>query len=314
MVTETNELRVFHCVVKHTSYAKAARELGLTPSGVSRLISRLEERLGVRLLQRTTRKLSLTEAGAIFLARTTQVLTDLADAESEIQETALRPRGNVRITAPVVFGQLHLSPLLGKLLGRHPELGIEMHLLDRFVDLVDEGMDLAIRAGVLSDSRLIARRLCTNRRLLVAAPSYLAERGIPTDPQQLVDHECLVFTGFSRPREWRLKGPDGIVTIAISSRLVSNNIAVLTSAAKQGAGITIGATLSVAPALLSGELVRVLDDYEFEPAAIFAVYPSARQLSTKVRATVDFLSEELADPPIWDRRLAGKVPGFPPLS
>jgi DNA-binding transcriptional LysR family regulator len=309
MITETLELTVFHCVVKHSSYAKAAEELTLSPSGVSRIVSRLEERLGARLVQRTTRKLSLTEAGAAFHARTVQIMVDLADAESEAQETALRPRGNLRVSAPVVFGQLFVAPLLDALLLRFPELTIELSLTDRFVDLIDEGMDLAIRIGSLSDSRLIARRLCTNHRVLVASSSYLERRGIPSHPSELVNHDCVLFTSFARPREWKLLGPEGPVSVSVSGRMASNNADVVASSAKRGHGITVGATLVVGPALRSGELVRVLSDWEFENSAIFALYPSARQLSTKVRATVDFLAEHLKDPPSWDRLLVG-VPGF----
>jgi DNA-binding transcriptional LysR family regulator len=309
MVTETLELTVFHCVVKHSSYAKAAEELALSPSGVSRIVSRLEERLGARLVQRTTRKLSLTEAGAAFHARTLQILLDLADAEAEVQETSFRPRGNLRLSAPVVFGQQFISPLLDQLLHLYPELSIELSLTDRFVDLIDEGMDLAIRLGSLPDSRLIARRLCTNHRVLVASASYLERRGVPSHPSELINHDCVLFTSFARPREWKLLGPDGPVTVSVSGRVATNNAGVVAATAMRGLGITVGATVIVSPALRSGELVRVLSDWEFENAAIFAVYPSARQLSTKVRATVDFLAEHLKDPPSWDQQLVG-VPGF----
>jgi DNA-binding transcriptional LysR family regulator len=308
--TETQELLVFHAVVKHMSAAKAARELGLTPSGVSRVLSRLEERLGVRLLQRTTRKVSLTEEGAVFHSRTMQILNDLADAEAEMRKHAVQPRGNLRMTAPVVFGRLHLSPLLSKLLERHPELGVDLQLVDRFVDLIDEGLDLAIRVGSLPDSRLIARRLCANRRVLVASPAYVARRGVPQTPDELSDHDCLLFTGFSRPREWRLVGPEGPLSVTVSGRVATNNVDALCDAALGGQGVTMGATLQAWPYLRSGELVRVLPEYEFAPSAIFAVFPSARQLSTKVRAMVDFLGDEWTDPPRWDLELNGKVAGF----
>lgn len=310
MATETYELVVFHSVVKHASYAKAAEDLALSPSGVSRIVTRLEERLGVRLVQRTTRKLSLTEAGAAFHARTSQILLDLADAEAELQTAQLRPRGTLKVTASVVFGQLYLGPLIPELLEHFPELSIDLSLTNRFVDLVDEGIDLAIRIGSLTDSRLIARRLCNNKRILVATPGYLKRHGVPKTPADLKDHDCILFTAFSKPREWRLIGPEGPLSVNVSGRLATNNVEVASTAAKQGLGITVGATLSVGRALLSGELVRVLPDYEFEPTAVFAVYPSARQLSTKVRATVDFLVERMTDPPSWDRALAGRVPGF----
>jgi len=313
LVSEIRDLFVFQCVVKHSSYAKAADELSLSPSGVSRVVTRLEERLGARLVQRTTRRLSLTEAGAAFHARTCQVLSDLVDAEAEVQQAALRPRGTLRISASVVFGHLHLAPLMSELLSKFPELGYELTLANRFVDLIEEGMDLAIRIGALSDSRLIARRLCTNQRVLVASPSYLQRRGTPQSLSDLSDHDAIIFTSFAKPREWKLLGRDGPASVSVSGRLATDNIDALTSAAKQGLGITVGATLAVGPALLSGELVRVLPEYEFEPTGIFAVYPSARQLSTKVRAVVDFLVENFQDPPSWDRALVGRVPGFPSL-
>jgi len=307
MPVETQELMVFHAVVKHSNYAKAADELGLSPSGVSRIVSRLEERLGARLIQRTTRKLKLTEVGEAFHARTSQVLSDLRDAESEVQQTVLRPRGTIRISTSVAFGQFYLGPMFVQLTDRYPELAIELFLTDRFVDLVDEGIDLGIRFGTLPDSRLIARRLCVNHRILVAAPDYLKRRGTPRTPAELAGHECLLFTSFARPQEWRLIGPDGPVTVSISGRVSSNNIAALATAAQSGMGIAVTATMVVGAQLASGELVRVLPDYEFEPSAIFAVYPSARQLSTKVRAVVDFLVENLPDPPPWDRALSGVI-------
>lgn len=310
ITSETNELLVFHSVVRHLNAAKAARELGMTPSGVSRVLSRLEERLGVRLLQRTTRKLALTQEGATFHARTQQVITDLAEAEAELQRNALQPQGNVRMTAPVVLGHLHLTPALAKLLRLHPQLGVDLQLVDRMVDIVDEGIDLAIRVGSLPDSRLIARRLCANWRVLVASPQYLEQRGVPQTPADLVNHECLLFTGFARPREWRLVGPEGELVVPVSGRVACNNIEMLADSAANGLGIAVAATLQAGPLLQTGKLVRVLPDYELSASAIFAVFPTTRQLSTKVRATVDFLREEWRDPPRWDMDLKGIVPGF----
>ena len=309
MAVETQELMVFHAVVKHSNYAKAAEELGLSPSGVSRIVSRLEERLGARLIQRTTRKLKLTEVGEAFHARTAQVLSDLRDAETEVAQTVLKPRGTIRISTSVAFGQIYLGALLGELTERYPELTIELFLTDRFVDLVDEGIDLGIRFGSLPDSRLIARRLCTNHRVLVAAPSYLERRGTPHKPAELAAHECLLFTSLARPLEWRLVGPEGLVSVSITGRVSCNNISALATAAQSGMGIAIVATMVVGAQLASGQLVRVLPTYEFEPSAIFAVYPSARQLSTKVRAVVDFLVERFADPPPWDRALSRVMGG-----
>jgi DNA-binding transcriptional LysR family regulator len=156
----------------------------------------------------------------------------------------------------------------------------------------------------------MVRRLCSNHRILVAHADYLEQHGTPTQPSDLAQHDCLIFTQFSRPREWRLVGPEGLTSVTVRARIASNNPMVLTESAKRGFGITLGATLSIAPALLAGELVRVLPDYEFEASAIFALYPSARQLSTKVRAALDYLAQHLKDPPSWDRAMAGRVQGF----
>jgi len=175
-LSETSELRVFASVIAHGSFAKAADEHQMTPSGVSKLIARLEERLGARLLQRTTRKLSLTEAGSIFHSRALRLLHDLTEAEAEVSADRLQPRGVLRLSAPVPFGTAHVSPLIPKMAKLFPELTIDVVLTDRFVDMVDEGFDLAIRLGVLADSRLIVRRLCTNRRILIASPDYLRRR------------------------------------------------------------------------------------------------------------------------------------------
>ena len=197
-------------------------------------------------MQRTTRKLSLTEAGAAFHARTSQVLADLADAEAEVQKTVARPKGTLRVTASVVFGHLYLAPLLAELLEPFPELSVEMSLTNRFVDLIEEGIDLAIRIGSLADSRLVARRLCTNRRVLVASPELpRALRECPKTVEELARHQCVLFTGFARPSEWKLIGPDGPVSVSVGGRVATNNVETLTTAAKQGLGITVGATLSV---------------------------------------------------------------------
>ncbi|MFC6632723.1 LysR family transcriptional regulator [Microbulbifer taiwanensis] len=310
MPLDTSAIAVFASVVKHSNFARAAEEQGMTPSGVSRVISRLEEHLGVRLLQRSTRRLSLTETGSVFHQRALQILRDLDEAEAEASAASLQPRGLLRLNVPVVFGRQHIVPLLQPLREKYPEMSIELSLSDRFVDLIEEGMDLAVRIGALADSRLIARRLCANRRLLVASPDYLKRRGTPQTAADLDDHDCLVFTGLDRPYQWRLVGPEGPVAVAAAGPLVCNNGEVLTEAAKGGLGIALGATFSISSALLSGELVRVLPGYEFEPTAIHAIYPSTRQLSRKVRATVDFLASAFDGIPAWDSALRGRVPGF----
>jgi DNA-binding transcriptional LysR family regulator len=183
-------------------------------------------------------------------------------------------------------------------------------LQNRFVDLVHEAYDVAIRIGNLADSRLIARRLCTNRRVVVASPDYIERKGTPQHPRDLVNHDCTMFTGFSRPREWKLFGPDGPTSINVSGRVASNNIEVLLEAARRGLGFTLGPTLAIVSELVDGKLVRVLPEWVFEPTAVFVVYPSALQQSSKVRAAVDFLAQRLKDPTDWDAALVDRVPGF----
>jgi len=301
MAIETFELAVFTSVVRLESFAGAAEAHGMSASGVSRLVARLEHKLGVRLIQRTTRRLSLTEAGSAFHARASRILSDLEEAEAEASASALRPRGTVRISAPVAFGRRHLGAVVDDILKAFPELAIDLSLSDRFVDLVDEGFDLAVRTGALPDSRLVVRRLCENRRILVASPDYLRRRGSPEAVADLARHECLIFTALSRPRNWRLTGPAGTADIAVSGPVASDNGEFLIDLAQRGQGIAFAATFVAHQALKAGDLVQVLPDHEFEPASIFAAYPSSRQLSSKVRAVVDHLAQAFRDPPPWDR-------------
>ncbi len=310
MLTDVRDLEVFHAVVRCESYAKAAAELRLSSSAVSKLIQRLEQRLGVGLFERTTRRLSLTKAGAAFHARTAELLHDLTEAETMVRRATRDPSGTLRIGAPVPFGQAYLAPVVGKLMERCPRLSVELILQDDISDVILEGIDIVVRVGTLRDSRLVARKLCSNRRVLVASPGYLARHGTPQKPEDLSDHVCLPCTYMLRPSEWRLSGPDGIVSARIGGGIAANNIAALVDAAEQGLGISMGPTQSTAAALLRGTLVRVLPQYEFERTGIYALYPSRKQLPSKVRAAIDFLSENFVDPPSWDRQLAGSVEGF----
>lgn len=315
-MTEILELKALHSLAKLSSWTKAADELGINRAELVQIVARLEQRLGVKLLERNgdvdgaVEQVTLTEAGLAFHARTGQALDALAKIEATLLQTPVHPSGKIRITAPVLLGQLHVAPLIGKLRQLYPELAVELSLMDRFVDLVHENVDLAIRAGSPFDKRLMTRRLCTNRRILVASPEYLREHGEPERPDDLVEHECLLFTSFANPREWRLSGPEGPVTVNVNGMVSSNAAYVVNLLAEQGEGITFGATLALAPALLDGRLVRVLPAYEMETTGIFAAYPSTDRLPTRVSAVIDFFANELTDPPLWDQTLTGKVPGF----
>lgn len=313
-MTDLVELEALHCLVRLGSWTKAATELGVERSQLRRSMSRMEQRLGVKLLDRTAGagNVALTEAGAAFHARTIKALDEMAKVEAVLHKTTVRPTGKVRISAPTVLGQAYVTPLIGELHRRYPELAVELTLTDRFVDLIHEEVDLAIRVGSPFDARLATQRLCTNRRLLVASRDYLKRHGTPAHPEDLSDHDCILFTQFTKQGEWRLQGPEGLVTVPVSGMLSTNNGNVLNNLAEQGLGITFGPTLSLVPALLAGRLVRVLPQYEMEQTGILAAHLPLDEVPTKVSAVVAFFAEHLTDPPTWDRQLAGKVPGFLP--
>jgi DNA-binding transcriptional LysR family regulator len=296
--------------VQQSSWSKAARELGVSRAQLLQTISSLEHRLGVSLLEPTPSEVTLTEAGREFYQRTSAALESITRVEATLQGAAPEPYGKVRISAPVVLGLGYVAPLLGKLRSRYPDLAVELSLTDRFVDLIHEGVDLAIRVGAPFDSRLSTRRLCSNRRVLVAAPGYLEAQGTPQQPEELSEHECILFTPFTNQGQWRLKGPDGAKVVPVSGQLSTNNGYVLNNLAEQGLGITLGATLSLAPALLEGRLVRVLPQYEMEETSIFAAYPAQTEIPARVSRVIEFFADYLCDPPSWDQQLVGKVPGF----
>lgn len=295
MLAETQDLLVLDRVVRSGSYAKAADELGLSASGVSRVISRLEERLGVRLLQRTTRKLSLTEVGRAFHGRTAQFLEDLTLVEQELAGATLAPRGHLRVGGPVGLGRRFIAPALSRFAATYPELSVELRLADGGRSLEAEGMDLLIRFGALSDTPLVGRRLCEDRRFLVAAPAYLEAHGEPDSVDALAAHRCLVFTGFSQPDEWTLNGPDGPRTVRIRGPIATNNVDVLCLAARQGLGIAMATTMSASEALRASDLSRVLPEYEFSPAEVYAYYPPSGAPCATVLALLEFLQRELTD-------------------
>lgn len=308
-MTDLLELRALHGVVRHGSWAKAAKELGVSALEVQRLIANLEGRVGV-LLVGPPPSAALTDEGIAFYKRTSSALDALTKAAASLVKHAPTPTGKVRMTAPVVLGLAYVVPAIGRLRELYPELAVEVSLTDRFVDLRDENFDLAIRAGTAFDARLSARVLCTNRRVLVASPGYIAANGAPQTPEELANHECILFTPFTNPNEWKLNGPAGDVVVQVSGQLATNNGYALNAFAEQGLGITLGATLSLGPALLAGRLVRVLPEYELDRTQVIATYPATAEPPLRVSAVIDFFAKEFGDPPIWDRELAGKVPGF----
>jgi DNA-binding transcriptional LysR family regulator len=296
------EIGVFVRVVEDRGFAAAARSLGITTSAVSKGVGRLEASLGTRLLHRTTRHVSLTEAGATFYQRCLRILAEIEAAEEAVSRLRSGPRGTLRVSAPMSFGQLHVAPVIPEFLERYPEVRIDMTLNDRVVDLVEEGFDLAIRIGRLADSSLVARKVAPSRRVICGAPAYFDRRGVPAHPRDLVHHDCLVYTYQAQP-EWTLRDGKSELKVAVTGRFRANNGDVLHTAALAGAGIALLPTFIVGDDLRAGTLRSVLDDYECKETAVFAVYPPSRNPSPKVRAFVDFLVARCGENPAWDRDL-----------
>ena len=291
MSPNLNDVLVFSRVVEAGGFTAAAARLGLPKSTVSRRVMRLERALGARLLQRTTRKLRLTDAGAIYYGHCNRVLSELEAAERCINKLEESPRGVLRVTAPGDVGPF-LAELVVTYQARYPEVVVVAELSTRQVDLVAEGFDVALRGGHLRDSSLMARRLASARSRLWASPGYLQKCGEPTTPQQLQDHGCLLF-GVNIPQAtWRLTGPSGDVQVDVSGPLSSNDLGFLRDAAVAGAGIANLPGLSGKPPT---PLVRVLPDYEGSASGLYAVYPSSQLLSPKVRCFIDLAAELVED-------------------
>ena len=300
-----SDMSVFAAVVETGGFTAAGRTLGLSKSAVSKQVARLEQRLGSRLLQRTTRRLSLTEAGAVFYEGCQRVLAEAEAAESAVTHLAGAVRGVLRINAPMSFGITHLAPMVAAFMERFPELEVELALNDRTVDLVEEGYDVGVRIGKLADSSLVARRLAPIRRAVCASPDYLAKHGSPTRPEELQGHRCLIYSYLDSPRNWRFRPTDPdqgrARRVSVAGPLESNNGSVLAEAAAAGQGIICIPVFIVCDELSDGRLVEILPDWiEEHDLTLYAVYPERRHLAPKVRAFIDFLAERIGDTPPWE--------------
>jgi DNA-binding transcriptional LysR family regulator len=299
------DLDIFARVVTAKSMSAAAREVNLSPAVISKRIRRLEERLGVRLLQRTTRQLSLTEAGQGFYERVISILASVEDAEAWVSSGAAGARGTLRVSAPTSFGRMHIAPHLKRFLDRNAMVTVDLVLTDSFVDIVGDSFDLAVRIADLQDSSLVAKRLAPNHRVLCAAPAYLRERGTPSTPDDLVRHVLMAHN----TDQWRLEGPAhdgqaGVATVRVAGPLRTNSSEVVREALLAGVGIALRSTWDVGPELKSGQLVRVLPLYSGgRRVAIHAVYPSRRHMEQKVRSFVDYLADLYGATPYWDEGL-----------
>jgi DNA-binding transcriptional LysR family regulator len=291
---------VFAHVADEGGISAAARRLALSKSAVSKQLASLEDRLGARLLHRTTRRMSLTEAGAAFLEHCRRIVAEAEEAEAAIGALQAEPRGVLRVNASVTFGTMHLAPIIPDFIARYPQTRIDLTLNDRMVDVIEEGYDVVLRIAKLADSSLVARKLAPGRRVLVAAPSYLDRRGRPQRLADLLDHDTLSYSYLATGDEWRFDGPNGEESVRVSGRLNANNGEILLAAAIAGAGIAALPTFICGPSLRAGSLIRVLPAYENRSFAIHAVWPPGRHLSAKVRAFVDFLAERFGPVPYWE--------------
>jgi DNA-binding transcriptional LysR family regulator len=271
-------------------FAPAARRLALSPSAVTRLVAALEHRLDARLLQRTTRSVTLTGAGARYLERARRILSDVAEAEAHAHADRTVPSGRFVLTAPNVFGRVHVAPLMCAFLARYPAVVGELVLGDRVTNLVEEGLDAAVRIGLLEDSSYVARTVGAIRRVVVAAPDYLARRKRPRRPADLVRHDVIQFTAITPTPEWRFTGPGRDERVALAPRFVTNSADAAIGHAERGGGLAMLLSYQVADALRAGRLEVVLRSFEPPPAPIQIVYPSTRLLSAKVRAFIELVT------------------------
>jgi DNA-binding transcriptional LysR family regulator len=293
-------LRVFAQVVESGSFSAAAARLGLSPTATSRHVAELEGHLQTRLLNRTTRRVSLTESGRLFHQRCVQVLADLEEAEQEAARAAVVPRGTIKLTTSVNFGVRNVAPAIAAFVAAHPDVRFDVSLSDRMVDLVEEGFDLAIRIGAGGSESLVARKLGETRLVPCASPTYLEAHDAPRTPEDLQRHNCFTYE-YGSPRDlWRFRDADGRErNVRVKGNLHSNNGDLLAEAAARGAGVVFEPAFIVGPELRAGRLVPLLQEFATEPVPIFAVYPSRKHLSAKVRRFVDFLVERFAEGQDW---------------
>ncbi len=293
-------MAVFAQVVESQSFSKAAERMGLSKSAVSKHVGSLEDRLGVVLLNRTTRRLSLTGPGASFYEHCVRLVADAEEAERAVTQFQVEPKGVIKVNAPIDFGRQHIAPFLAEFLVRYPLLTLDLTLNDRVIDLVEEGYDLAIRVGRLVDSSLIARRLAPVQAILAASPAYLQQHGVPQEPADLARHNCLIYTYMPNPEVWTLQQPGGTsVSVAVKSTLRSNNGGLLREAAVAGVGIARSPDFMIADDLRAGRVVPLFCGWYQSVGAVHAVYPQNRFVPAKVRALVDFLAERYGPKPYW---------------
>ncbi|SFU58700.1 LysR family transcriptional regulator [Pseudoduganella namucuonensis] len=293
-------LEVFVEVVRKEGFARAAEALDTSPANVTRYISDLESHLHTRLLNRSSRRMSLTSSGEALFERAKSILDEVAEAEAIVSSAAMQPRGLLRINAPLSFGVQHLAPLWPRFMERYPDVQLEIALIDRVVDIVEEGYDMAVRISRAGSTAHVARKLASSRHVLCASPDYLARRGTPRTPSDLLGHDCIGYS-YMASDDWVVFDPAGKEhTVRVPFILRTNNGDTARAVALGGQGVILQPTFLVGADLREGRLLRVLPDHRLPDIDIQAVYPSRRHLSAKVRVMIDFLAESFQDTPSWD--------------
>lgn len=304
-VTAITDLEIFSRVARTGNMSAAGREMGLSPAVVSKRISLLEEELGARLFQRTTRQLTLTETGEGYFKRVVDILNLVEEAEDFVSRRNTKARGVLKITAPTTFSRLHIAPYLADFLMKYPEIELDMYLTDDFVDIISRGFDVAIRIGELQDSSLVQKKLAVDRRVIVASPKYLEKNGAPQKLSDLDFHNCL---SAGAQDVWRLKGPDGEHQVRVKGNVRSNSAEFVRTAVMSGVGMALRSIWDIGPELKRGELKVVLPDYSgSDSVAIYAVYPCRDFMPTKVNALIEFLADLYGAEPYWERDLDPKL-------
>jgi DNA-binding transcriptional LysR family regulator len=301
-MAQLKQLESFVLVATKGSLTATAHAEGVAPAVLGRRIDALEARLGVKLLVRTTRKITLTHEGSAFLEDCQRLLADLANAEASVSAGGVKASGHLRITAPAGFGRRHVAPLVPKFIAQHPEVSVSLNLGDRVVDIVNEGFDCAVRVGDLPDSSLISVRLADNRRLCVATPGYLKRAGLPQHPSDLARHECLTLSSdASQSRGWAFLVDGAVTHLRPSGRLDCSDGQVLHDWCVEGLGIAWRSTWEVESEVATGRLQTVLDDFAAPPNGIYAVFPHAKHLPLRVRLWIDFIKHSFGDAAYWSR-------------
>ena len=293
-------MKVFTKVVETDSFSAAATVLGISTSGVSKGVARLEDRLGARLLDRTTRRQHLTEVGSAYYKRCTRILADVEEAELAVSQLHGEPRGKLRVNGSLAFSSIHVAPAIPAFMERYPDIVVEIILNDRFIDLIEEGFDVAIRIANIADTSLVARRLAPNRRVVCAAPEYWRRHGRPALPRDLIRHNCLSYTYQVTPNDWPFRWGGRARSVPVVGNFATNNGDCLRETALSGLGVALIPTFLAGEDVRAGRLETVLQEYEETDTTIYAVYPHGRHLSAKVRAFVDFLAERFSPGPYWD--------------